>query len=299
MDVDSSQSCISAIPAMMYNCKYFPDVTLSGRSLPGICQNIMKYFTQAGLGSGPFSATFSLEGQSDNGPNREAVCGRKSVHKYSISDENGKQAEYEGTWADKCVKQSAVLGVLTGKGDGPAGNKNWLSCDEFPFNSMDEGGNPTTNSRSCVPGTQQFTQGSMNSLPRQVEQEVSWVDSKGNTKTAWKKWLDDWGKNAHTGKGRNPNLDTAWNHAGNNRKSYTFHLFNSDSATGPTGTAYEVFNHKLVSGGGTQDKIDRVVGAINLMGNSKYRIISFNAWCLNDASTRPHALWGGFMRVSK
>ncbi|KAJ5375386.1 hypothetical protein N7517_007392 [Penicillium concentricum] len=244
MDVDASQNCISAIPAMMYNCKYFPDVTLSGRSLPGICQNIMKYFTQAGLGSGPFSATFSLEGQSENGPNREAVCGRKSGHKYSITDENGKQVEYEGTWADKCVKQSAVLGVLTGKGNGPAGNNNWLSCDEFPFNYMDEGGNPTMNSRSCVPGPQQFTQGSINSLPRQVQQEVSWVDSKGNTKTAWKKWLDDWED-------------------------------------------------------GTQDKIDQVVGAINLMGNSKYRVISYNAWCLNDASTRPHPLWGGFMRVSK
>lgn len=59
----------------------------------------------------------------------------------------------------------------------------------------------------------------MSSLPRQVEQEVSWVDSKGNTKTAWKNWLDDGGKNAHTGKGRNPNLDTAWNHASNNRKA--------------------------------------------------------------------------------
>ncbi|KAJ5951951.1 chitinase A1 [Penicillium vulpinum] len=97
MDVDSSQNCISAIPAMMYNCKYFPDMTLSGRSLPGVCQNIMKYFTQAGLGSGPFSATFSLEGQSENGTNRQAVCGRKSGHKYSITDESGKQVEYEGT----------------------------------------------------------------------------------------------------------------------------------------------------------------------------------------------------------
>ncbi|KAJ5437386.1 chitinase A1 [Penicillium cf. griseofulvum] len=112
----------------------------------------MKYFTQAGLSSGPFSITFSLLGKSENSANRKQVCGANSKHKYSISDANGKQVEYEGTWAGKCVKQSEVLGVLTGKGAGPAGNDSWLSCDEFLFNSMDEGGNPTSNSRSCIPG---------------------------------------------------------------------------------------------------------------------------------------------------
>ncbi|KAJ5965824.1 chitinase A1 [Penicillium waksmanii] len=74
MDVDSSQSCISAIPAFMYNRKFFPDEDLKGRHIPGIFYNIMKYFKQEGLGSGPFTGTF---------------------REFTITDENGQNVDYD------------------------------------------------------------------------------------------------------------------------------------------------------------------------------------------------------------
>ncbi|KAJ5096660.1 hypothetical protein N7456_007381 [Penicillium angulare] len=295
MDVDASQNCISSIPAMMYNCKFFPDQTAGGRSYPGICHNIINYFSAQGLGAGPFSGNYGEKGGGET-TNRKWVCGTLSKHKYTLMDENDKPVEYDSQWAKKCDYMSQILGKLTGKGSNDAGNENWLSCDEFPFNSLEEGGNPVSNSRSCVPGYQQAIQSTVNGLPRQMQQEVSWEGKDGTTKTAWKDWTADWGGPTAVGRRNDPDKDTAWNLARNHHKSFTFHLFNSDSTTEPTGSAYEVFNHKLSQSEGEKHNMDQVVGAFNLMGSSKHRVKTHNAICVNPDKIGDHDYWGKYIR---
>jgi hypothetical protein len=130
---------------------------------------------------------------------------------------------------------------------------------------------------------------------------VTWADSAGNEKSASKPWTQDWlGANALYGSGGrqgSPNKDSAWNWAYNNRKDFTFHLFNSDTTTTPQGGSYQVFNHQLKSG-----DIATVVGAFNLMDNPKYSITGGrNAYC-TTGGTRSHDLWGTaggrFVRVT-
>ncbi|KAL2829474.1 hypothetical protein BDW59DRAFT_178440 [Aspergillus cavernicola] len=295
MDVDPSQSCVSAIPAMMYNCRYFPDdvVPATNKQIGGICRNILEAFSTSGLGSGPFSATYNTLGNSELGGNREIACGTGSVHKFAIVDAQGNPKDHTETWSEQCILESDVLSEITGKPKGRPGNGNWLSCDEFPFNSLAEGGNPLTLNRKCVPGYQQEIQGNVNQLPRRLQQEVSWTDSNGETKKAFKRWTIDWASSSAKGRINNPDKDTAWNWAENNKKSFTFHLFNSDSETTVTGSRYEVFNHKLVTKSGFEGNMVNVVAAINLFDNDKYTYDGFNAWCRNDVGgLRNHKLWG-------
>ncbi|EEQ34806.1 uncharacterized protein MCYG_07625 [Microsporum canis CBS 113480] len=133
----------------------------------------------------------------------------------------------------------------------------------------------------CVPGYQQTIQSNVNILPRFVEQEVTWTDSQGQARAAFKSWPDNWRASGAVGRARNPNKDSAWNWELNSEKSFTFHLFNSDSLTTSTGSAYEVFNHKLkggASGKRPKNDIDIVVAAINTFDNRKYRMPSHNAF---------------------
>ncbi|KAL2836762.1 hypothetical protein BJY01DRAFT_221549 [Aspergillus pseudoustus] len=54
--VNPAMPCVNTIPAMMYNCKWFPDEVLTGgRVIPGICTNILKGFMMNKSGAnGPF-----------------------------------------------------------------------------------------------------------------------------------------------------------------------------------------------------------------------------------------------------
>ena len=294
MDVDASQSCVNAVPAFMYNCKYFPDETIAGlpgRAVPGICRNIMQFFARSGLGSGPFHANWNIEGSGERGTNREEVCGDRSGQDFSITDHLGAVHNLHGSWAQRCWSESDVVSHTLNVPIGDHGNRNWFSCDEFPFNAMMEGGNRATNNRNCVPGYQQEIQGQLNHLPGRVLQSATWTDAKGNQKTEHKRWSESWAR-------------AAWNADGSNKKSLTFHLFNSDSHTSPTGAKYAVFKHDLVPGGGTRDQIGEVVAAINHFDNAKYKFQGDkNAWCLykGPSALRNHAMWGDnyprFIRV--
>jgi hypothetical protein len=64
-----------------------------------------------------------------------------------------------------------VLGNIYDGATPGRGNENWLSCDEFSWNSMEDGGIPTSNSRSCVPGYQQNMQGHLNDLLNDMKQQ--------------------------------------------------------------------------------------------------------------------------------
>ncbi|PGH27225.1 hypothetical protein AJ80_01182 [Polytolypa hystricis UAMH7299] len=303
MDVDPKQTCVNAVPAMMYNCKYFPDESVAGKQINGICRNIMQYFDTSGLGSGPFHATFNIVGGGDIDTNRQVACGDRSTHDFKLTDAANVEKDVRDTWARRCVLESNVLSDLQNKPHGIPGNNNWLSCDEFPFNTMMEGGTPST-ARSCVAGYQQELQGNVNRLPRLVEQEVSWTDAGGKTKTDWKSWGANWIDSRAKGRRTDPDLNTAWNHDERQKKSFTFHLFNSDSGTSPTGSSYEVFNHELKSGGDETDMAN-VLGAINTFDNEKYKIGSYNAWCKRtdhaSGPYRSHRFWGNadgrFVRI--
>ncbi|KAJ5375522.1 hypothetical protein N7517_007528 [Penicillium concentricum] len=288
MDVDSSQSCISSIPAVMYNCRYFPDHRVQDRDIPGICRNVLKFFTDEGLGTGPYTATFHMSKKGSPDKNRKWVCGEKSQHEYTYIDENGEEQEKTSTWKDECVDNSRVLSTLTNSAIGVNGNNNWLSCDEFPWNAMEEGGNPNKNSRMCVPGWQQNMQGWFNSILNYMSQEVTWTDSNDETRTAVKSWGIDWASHGVLGLGSRVDRNTAWNYGRVHEKKFTYHLFNSDSDTAVTGSAYEVFNHKLAQGGDKSDMAD-VIGAVNTLGNRKYSITK-NALC-RASGTHDHPFW--------
>ncbi|CEL10479.1 hypothetical protein ASPCAL13598 [Aspergillus calidoustus] len=81
-----------------------------------------------------------------------------------------------------------------------------------------------------------------------------------------KQWDEDWPKSSAVG----TNRDTAWNWGQNHFKSFTFHLFNSDSPASGANTN-PALNHKLKPGSGTEDNIRWVVGAVNILDNTKYR----------------------------
>ncbi|KAM5436869.1 putative chitinase [Microsporum canis] len=214
--------------------------------------------------AGPFQATYSDAGGSSEGANGYVVRGSGSWHSYETIDVNINQA---------------IAITETQKPRGVNGNENWLSCDKFPFNSLKEGGAGAQ--VDCVPGYQQTIQSNVNILPRFVEQEVTWTDSQGQARAAFKSWPDNWRASGAVGRARNPNKDSAWNWELNSEKSFTFHLFNSDSLTTSTGSAYEVFNHKLkggASGKRPKNDIDIVVAAINTFDNRKYRMPSHNAF---------------------
>ncbi|KAF7585707.1 hypothetical protein BBP40_010257 [Aspergillus hancockii] len=134
----------------MYNCKYFPDHRVRVRDTPGFCRNVLQYFTDEGLGAGPFTATYRMKKK----------------------DAQGEEQEKYNTWKDEYVDRSQVLSALTDTKIGANGNNNWLSCDEFPWSTMEEGGNPNKNSRSCVPGYQHNIQGWFNGIISVMAQEI-------------------------------------------------------------------------------------------------------------------------------
>ncbi|KAL2819700.1 hypothetical protein BJX63DRAFT_428482 [Aspergillus granulosus] len=283
----------------MYNCKFFPDHYINGRLVPGICRNVLKAFELNGAGVGPFTGTYKMRGPSQKDDNRKWACEDWSGHEFEVKDKHGVEHKYDNTWVERCSLESAVLGRMTGLSSGPNGNVNWLSCDEFPFNSWEEGGLNKPNSRSCVPGYQQDLQGIVNGLQHWLEQKVTWVNSAGQTVTSrdYKDWHTDWLGVSAVGPITKPvNKDTAWNHAENNRKSLSMHLFNSDSDDTVLGTKYQVFNHKIIAGPGTTETdIGLVVAAINTMDNPKYRFkgSGMNAYCHRLAlGFKQHQYWG-------
>ncbi|KAL4920061.1 hypothetical protein BDW62DRAFT_199151 [Aspergillus aurantiobrunneus] len=255
VDVDPSQICVNSIPAMMYNCRYFPDETLPGYEVPigGICHNILEGLSKNNLDRQPFPLTYSMAGSTERDEDRRYVaCEGGSRHNFVIVDREGNMHDHYDTWAQQFVEESNVLSDVTSDEPGEPGNDNWLSCDEFPFNSVEEGGQGSTLNRMWRQG--------------------------------------------------NPDKDTAWNWAENNRKSFTFHLFNSESDTTVTGSRYEVFNHNLVAKSGFESNMGNVVAAMNSFNNPKYSYDGFNAWCRNDRNgRRNHPLWGerypNFVRI--
>ncbi|KAL4863170.1 hypothetical protein BDV12DRAFT_31278 [Aspergillus spectabilis] len=293
---------------MMYNCKWFPDHYITGGVLiPGICRNILEGFKLNNAGdNGPFEGSYKIGGASQNdNENRGYSCdGPESRHDFDINEVDGTVTSYyDETWSESCRLSSIVIGQHEGRQLTGTGNHNWVSCDEFPFNSWDQGGSNMEPSTNCVPGYQQQIQGTINGLPRMISQYAYWTNSAGTqVRSATRKpWTANWlGSSAigTIGPRGNVDKDTHWNWNRDNKKSLTFHLFNSDTDTTPLGTKYEVFNHKLTAGDpGDETDMANVIAAINLMDNPKYEMGRINAYCDTNEPQLFHTGWGFYVRA--
>jgi hypothetical protein len=265
---------------MMYNCRFFPDEIAGGREYNGICHNILNYFSN---GIGPHKAEYHL-GAAGDPRHRYNVCEEGDEQWFDVVDQFGVTRQFYHSWAQQCIAESDVLNSIYSTTT-EHGNENWLSCDEFPWNTMEDGGNPASNSRSCVPGYQQNMQGHLNNLLNKMRQTVSYINSKGvkdhKEHMPWGGKGADWETaQGPQGGGTTVNKDRYWNWAQDNKKLFTFHLFNSDTTLTPELDQYQVFNHELIPGQGDQDDWYWIAGAVNTFGNPKYKI-SHNAWCVN------------------
>ncbi|KAH7122764.1 hypothetical protein B0J11DRAFT_551302 [Dendryphion nanum] len=300
MDTDKDTPCQNSIPAFMYNCKYFPDRTGENEeTFKGICHNILDYFNDfGGGGEGPITLTYNDLGKSGTS-NRGNVCGAQMGKEYTSI--GGSKVPKETEWSDACGKISDIYSDAIKVQHGRRGNSNWLSCDEFPFNAVQEGGDATKNSRACVPGYQQNYQGGSNSLLlRNIEQEVYWQDSNDKPKKDRKKWDTDWATNSalygSTRRGES-NRDKAWNWDKINKKKFTMHVFDSDDGSAPGGHTYAPLNHAITTGDlVTQTDISKVVAAINFLDNPKYTPLKYNAYCVKEDGFVDH-LWGKYPRM--
>ncbi|KAL2813594.1 hypothetical protein BJX63DRAFT_431934 [Aspergillus granulosus] len=228
-------------------------------------------------------------------------CGTEpegTVEDFEAGDKGPFLGTYQMRGRDPDDTNRKYSSELEGKGPWPGGNQNWVTCDEFPFNSWDEGGSWGKPSRECAPGYQQHIQGVINTLPSNVWQEVTWINSKGETDKEKHAWKEDWWGKDTVGDAGAVHKDIHWNWALNNKKSLTMHLFNSETDSTPSGTKYQVFNHDIVAGNGVDEtNIANAIAAINLVGNPKYEI-DYNAYCWKPTvKPRSHNGWGPFVRA--
>ncbi|KAL3483247.1 hypothetical protein BJX62DRAFT_245091 [Aspergillus germanicus] len=105
--VKQAVPCVNAVPAMMYNCKLFPDHVLpSGRKVTGICQNILNGFKFNKAGdNGPFSGIYQMRGRDPDDTNRKYSCEDWSKHNFQVQQAHGTFKDFtRKTWQERCSK---------------------------------------------------------------------------------------------------------------------------------------------------------------------------------------------------
>lgn len=131
-----------------------------------------------------------------------------------------------------------------------------------------------------------------------IWQTVYWQDNNDERKEDQKSWAADWKTGTALRGGARVaepiNKDKAWNWEENNRKSFTMHLFDSDSTTTSLGGTYSPLNHALKTETGLESDISRVVTAVNLMDNDKYGFNNYNAFCIKETTPSKKHLWGKY-----
>lgn len=158
-----TEHCISELPIFFYNCRYLPDMMIHGELKTGMCHNIWNGFQKRGEVDGPAKLRVQSTGPlSRRGrkaqENRNAMCvDQDSEENAYVYDGNTgeRQKNKDGTdkrrimsWQNKCSEESSAfwnryLRPHRGpKGKGKSGNSNLVTCDEFPFNMLTEGGSP-------------------------------------------------------------------------------------------------------------------------------------------------------------
>ncbi|KAF3229694.1 hypothetical protein TWF106_000082 [Orbilia oligospora] len=298
--------CDTSVPNIYWNCKYFEDHIVTPRpglqsdpqwSYFGVCHNMRNGFAVLNAG---LTVTLNMEGTKRDGQNRrDQMCGKYgSYHPnqdLSLTAFPGENDRIQGAiddqsnnlvWAQHCKAESSRLNSFKfGAGEWPlTGNENWLTCDEFPFASTIEGGNPAQGVRACTPGYQQGYQSVLiGNFGLWMNERVSWKNEDGTNEETWVEWIK-WDHPLH----RDEPV-YKWLQSQGKRRTFAVGIF--DSAHGPPqGMVIDP------SGSDTTDW-NNIVAVINLRGNSQYRLgaqgtIKKNAMCVDhDADTIPTP-WG-------
>ncbi|KAJ8130004.1 hypothetical protein O1611_g3626 [Lasiodiplodia mahajangana] len=225
-------------PGMFYNCDFFPHSNKfdnlnenTMRQSPqyefiGICKNIQNYLQKpppsGTYGSNWMEITYK---PGSGGGNRNDACADVSKSCASTKTQ---------MWPTRV--SSLAANPMPGDPDYQLerGYSALISCDEFPFNASEEGGNGAE--AACVPVEQQNYQGQINSIIQNLK------DTKEN-----KKWSDP-----------------GWPAA--NKRKYTVNLI-WGSSTGSNLGVYAGEIHPQ-----SQYQINHVIGGVNTFGNPLYEL---------------------------
>lgn len=139
--------------------------------MPGICDNVNRFFKARSLSTSGLTLTWDPELKRTN-KRRSASCGPQYCTPSNVNLEN-------------------TVGVTKVKGG-------FISCDEFPFAGTEEGGEyfgnvlrePTGARISCVPVWQQQLQGMCNSMLSTLATNVAYADDP-NSAADWQSWTAD------------------------------------------------------------------------------------------------------------
>nr|WBV74231.1 putative chitinase [Pestalotiopsis kenyana] len=241
-DSESEKRAITCYkkPAMFFNCDYFPDVAYDNLnentktqyptiSFIGMCQNIRNYLNNRPSGTTGGSNWMELTYLPTGGNNRNDACSAKSAE-----CANTKSAMWP-----TAVYNLAAAGVTNPDYQLEQGYSDKISCDEFPFNSSDEGG--TGAQVACVAVEQQNYQGQIIAIIRDITDTT--VGAKWGART--------------------------WN-GGDRKYTVTLVSGNTDGSNlgGYAGTISSTSNYA----------IDTIIGGVNTWSNPKYTL-SNNCLC--------------------
>ncbi|KAH6655949.1 hypothetical protein BKA67DRAFT_675964 [Truncatella angustata] len=241
----SKRACTVDIPALFYNCDFMggsqsftnlnenTQAAVPSYTFIGICENVRNYLdsgvtqTPSGkavvAGSNWMELTYLPSG--GNGGNRADACSA-----VSSSCASTKSAMWPTGVYNAAVNKQSYKGM--------AGYIDSISCDEFPFNASEEGGNGAE--AACVPVEYQTYQGQVNAKIPQVYDI-----------TLGKRWDDG-----------------SW--PSNNERKYTVTLMYGGTST-VAGQSYIGKFAGSVDSSSTW-KITNIIGGINLMSTTNYRI---------------------------
>ncbi|KUI70319.1 Chitotriosidase-1 [Cytospora mali] len=212
-------------PGLFYNCDWFPSVTLTNLNENTMTGN--PYYTFIAGGYDPTTGT----------TNRDEACGGS----------NGVAAQC--AQSKTLMWPTAVQSAASSGTADPAlmnGYQDTISCDEFPFNASEEGGDGAE--AACVYNAQQGYQSTINGLLLQIKDV--------NAGLFWK--TKNWPSAAA-------------------KRIYTMSLVYSSTTGNNLGKyAGQYSSNNVVT-------ITNVLGGLNLFGNSAYTV-NKNAVCLADAS---------------
>ncbi|RDW72386.1 uncharacterized protein DSM5745_07558 [Aspergillus mulundensis] len=298
----AATDCPKRIPRLYYNCvSFFSDFTFNGptgtTNIPGICTNVARFLNNNRRGNTGYTLTWESSSQSNR---------------------RGKSCPSNFCDADNAARKL----VAFGPGLGP---RELTNCDEFPFASVEEGGeawlglNPavtTGTTRTCVPTWMNSMQGNCHNLLNNLETNVNYFNDPKNPTDAneyWASWSQtSWNrKDAWNGRQRladypndQPHTNVPGLTADDRRypkrsffqkRNFTLHLaFPQANANPDSQWPDQAFTSGTISGGtGRNRPVTRTVGsstwiicAVNKMGQQRYRYAGANGYCWDGASTK-------------
>ncbi|KAK6358768.1 hypothetical protein TWF730_008087 [Orbilia blumenaviensis] len=274
------------VPLLLINCIHFQDIILKGDKnsnpgetlkIPGVCANMRAFFQKAGVTRIQLCISGRTARQSGQEDQKLSWCQEKYKPEddWSLGSKGSKFKEYSVqdskkglTWGMHCTSESRRLGEFAGVNwQKDTSNDNWVTCDEFPPLSANEGKGSSDH-------------GVMAYFRQDVEQYMRWHDKSGNRREGWVSW----NTNANPGQGDE------------GCKRYDIGYFSSDNPKSLDMELDPTADPKLY-----EKKWSSVLGIIDFRGNPNFRWKrGMNAICTNKDSSqaiatpygkRPNARW--------